>query len=154
MRRLRPARPADGPRLAALGYATQAGDPAEWFPAALARAARGQGAVLVAEVLPRGRPRVVGCAALSLRDGTAEIAELQVAPAWRGRGIGSALVAALEELAARRGAARAEIGVTAGNARARALYERLGYRAAREIRLELAGREEVIVVLEKDLTAA
>jgi GNAT superfamily N-acetyltransferase len=59
-----------------------------------------------------------------------EVDELFVAPAARGRGIGTALFAALErgELGAA-SAVSIELGVTPGNEGARRLYERLGFKA-------------------------
>lgn len=56
---------------------------------------------------------------------------LRVRPAWRGRGAGTQLVAAGEHVAMRAGRAWAEIEVEPPNTRARALYERLGYRWVR-----------------------
>ncbi len=63
------------------------------------------------------------------RDGRGAVLwALRVKPAWRGRGIGSRLVAAAEQIARRAGRSWAELEVELHNARARALYERLGYR--------------------------
>jgi ribosomal protein S18 acetylase RimI-like enzyme len=49
------------------------------------------------------------------------------APAWRGRGLGRAVVGALLAEALRRGAASAYLQVTAENAPALALYRRFGF---------------------------
>ena len=57
-----------------------------------------------------------------------EIGYLQVEPARRGSGIGTALVGFGERLARERGASAVTIGVGLDNPRARALYQRLGYR--------------------------
>jgi ribosomal protein S18 acetylase RimI-like enzyme len=55
--------------------------------------------------------------------------ELYVAPEWRGKtGIAAALVKRVHELAGERGAETVALETAAGNARARRLYERLGYR--------------------------
>jgi ribosomal protein S18 acetylase RimI-like enzyme len=53
---------------------------------------------------------------------------LRVKPGWRGRGIGTRLIAAAEQVARRAGRSWAELEVEPHNTRARALYEGLGYR--------------------------
>jgi len=64
---------------------------------------------------------------------TAVLWALRVKPSWRGRGIGTLLIAAAEREARRLGARFAELAVEDDNPRARRLYERLGYRrVARE----------------------
>lgn len=52
---------------------------------------------------------------------------LEVAPQWRGHGIGAALVRAAEDAARRRGHDRLVLGVSVDNVDAKRLYERLGY---------------------------
>jgi GNAT superfamily N-acetyltransferase len=54
--------------------------------------------------------------------------ELYVAPRHRGRGIGSALLAAAEALTLRRGGGLLEINVDGEDSAARRFYERHGYR--------------------------
>jgi ribosomal protein S18 acetylase RimI-like enzyme len=56
------------------------------------------------------------------------IAELSVAETMRGQGVGSQLIAAIEDVARRRGHTTAVIGVLIKNTRAHALYDRLGFR--------------------------
>jgi GNAT superfamily N-acetyltransferase len=58
-----------------------------------------------------------------------ELNAITVAPALQSRGIGTALIEAAERRVAARGHFRVGLGVGIGNPRARALYERLGYRA-------------------------
>ena len=76
----------------------------------------------------------VGVALVTLRpnvwyDGpVAGLDELYVAPAQRGRGIGSALLAAAEALTLRRGGTVVEINVDGEDTDARRFYERHGYR--------------------------
>ncbi|MGK9199818.1 GNAT family N-acetyltransferase [Sinorhizobium meliloti] len=56
------------------------------------------------------------------------ISDIWVAPAFEGRGAGSALIKALEAQIAERGYRQASIQVAAQNERALQLYQRLGYR--------------------------
>jgi ribosomal protein S18 acetylase RimI-like enzyme len=56
------------------------------------------------------------------------IAELSVSEAMRGHGVGSRLIAAIEDFARSRGHKTAVIGVLVKNTRAHALYDRLGFR--------------------------
>jgi RimJ/RimL family protein N-acetyltransferase len=53
---------------------------------------------------------------------------LLVHPAYRSRSVGSQILKAAEVLAHRRGSRRIGLAVAVENVRARALYERLGYR--------------------------
>ncbi|MCZ4091951.1 GNAT family N-acetyltransferase [Sinorhizobium psoraleae] len=78
--------------------------------------------VLVAEI--DGEPAGIG--ACEHADDT--ISDIWVAPAFEGRGAGSALVAALEAQIAERGHTEARIHVAAANERALRLYQNLGYR--------------------------
>jgi GNAT superfamily N-acetyltransferase len=59
---------------------------------------------------------------------SAHVSDLVVLPAWRGRGIGRALLQRGETYARSRGAARLRIGVLARNADARRLYAATGFR--------------------------
>jgi aminoglycoside 6'-N-acetyltransferase len=52
---------------------------------------------------------------------------IAVDPAWRGRGVGTALLRAAEDWARERGATRMALGLDAFNTGARRLYERVGY---------------------------
>jgi aminoglycoside 6'-N-acetyltransferase len=52
---------------------------------------------------------------------------LAVAPEWRGRGVGTALLAAAEEWARAQGAERMMLDLDVNNSGARRLYERVGY---------------------------
>ncbi|MCA1442819.1 GNAT family N-acetyltransferase [Ensifer sp. IC4062] len=78
--------------------------------------------VLVAEI--DGEP--AGLGASEHADDT--ISDIWVAPAFEGRGAGSALIKALETQIANRGYTNARIQVAAANERALQLYEHLGYR--------------------------
>ncbi len=57
---------------------------------------------------------------------------LWVAPAWRGRGVGEALIDAAVAHAARHGAASVSLTVADGNGAALGLYRRTGFRATGE----------------------
>ncbi|WP_199547921.1 GNAT family N-acetyltransferase [Streptomyces sp. N35] len=83
--------------------------------------------------IPAGHAEVRwnGCAAPEVRTvvgACPEINGLAVAGHLRSQGIGSALVRAAEDLARERGLPAIGLGVDETNARAAALYERLGYR--------------------------
>lgn len=78
----------------------------------------------------------------------AEIADLSVASAHRGSGIGTALIHVLTKLAEHVDYLHLEIGVMAGNTQALALYRRLGFEQAREIRLPGEARA---LILRKEL---
>ncbi|RIJ50953.1 GNAT family N-acetyltransferase [Clavibacter lycopersici] len=73
--------------------------------------------------------RPVGSGQLDLRGSVPELRNLQVDAAERGRGIGTAIIRAAE---GRVGSGPLAVGVALDNPRARALYERLGYRGTGE----------------------
>ncbi len=75
---------------------------------------------------------VVACGLLKLEDDHAGLFAVATAPAWRGRGLGRAVVAALLAEARQRGAAVAYLQVTADNAPALSLYRRFGFSASHE----------------------
>ncbi|HEV2886422.1 MAG TPA: GNAT family N-acetyltransferase [Jatrophihabitans sp.] len=58
-----------------------------------------------------------------------ELNHLQVRPEYRGRGAGTAILAAAEQLVRDRGAGQLAVGVGVENADAARLYQRLGYRS-------------------------
>lgn len=60
---------------------------------------------------------------------TAEIKRMYVAPAWRGRGYGAALLAALEDAAQARGCCVVRLDAGAQQIAALRLYQRCGYRS-------------------------
>ncbi|MCC8189571.1 MAG: GNAT family N-acetyltransferase [Planctomycetes bacterium] len=68
--------------------------------------------------------------------GTYYLSSIGVHPAFRGQGIGTALMRAAEARGASLGFREASLLVAADKERARALYERLGYAAAGEVRLQ------------------
>ena len=73
-----------------------------------------------------------------------EIANLAVAPAYQGRGIGSSLVVVLCRLARAGGHGAVEITVLVENQRAVTLYRRLGFEQLRLV--TVAGRGEAMIL--------
>lgn len=134
---IRPARPADGNRLAGLfadiaaetAFIPFDSDLAADAAQRLAGTSAGQRALLLSEG-PDGLlgfvdvQRVAGAPAL--RGGA--LLEVGVLPRARRAGIGSALIEAAESWARREGMTRMTLFVVAANWRAAALYLRLGYR--------------------------
>lgn len=124
--RIRPATPADLDALAALEACAFAGD-------RMSRAqyrrhlAGGRAAVLVADLPGAG---LAGSALVFYRKGSARarLYSIATAPAARGRGIGTALLAAAEQAARGHGCHALRLEVRVDNATAMALYERAGYR--------------------------
>jgi GNAT superfamily N-acetyltransferase len=88
----------------------------------LARLGQGDGFYLVAW----DGDQPAGHAHLALTD-PPELQDVEVSPPHRRRGVGSALTAAAEAEAQKRGFDRLRITVSVDNAAARALYRRLGY---------------------------
>jgi ribosomal protein S18 acetylase RimI-like enzyme len=77
-----------------------------------------------------GGGELLGYGLLLLRKDSraARLYSLAVAPSARGQGVASALVAALEAAAKKRGCGEVRLEVASRNAGAIALYQRLGYR--------------------------
>jgi ribosomal protein S18 acetylase RimI-like enzyme len=141
--RIRPGVPADSPAVSALYLELQAhhfrlqpynpryrvhGE--RWAEIARAALQDPRDDVLVAETEDDG---VIGCAVLRYEDkpwGLAcQIETLVVTPSWRGRGVGSELMAAAETTAVGRGALGMRVEVVVENDEGRAFYERRGYQA-------------------------
>src|SRR6476661_3746114 len=144
---IRPATPEDEPALVGLEHESAihhaAIDGKRWRvpdPEAIAayrrkrRAADPDGASLVAVA----DGRVIGMVELLRRGGVPDPGAarkpapavdigLSVAEDWRGRGVGTALMAAAEDWARARGATRMILDLAAANEGARRLYDRLGY---------------------------
>lgn len=77
---------------------------------------------------PAGMPVAIGGVDYMVRSGAGTLWQLGVHPALQSCGIGTLLISSAEARIAARGLAVAELGVEESNPRARALYERLGYR--------------------------
>lgn len=78
-------------------------------------------------VLSEGGRAVAGGGVKRLDERTCEIKRMFVAPGERGRGVGRALLAALEDLARDLGYAVARLDTGVEQPRARRMYERAGY---------------------------
>jgi ribosomal protein S18 acetylase RimI-like enzyme len=94
---------------------------------ALDRAATGEVDYLAVRA-PGGLPVAIGGVDFTVHEGAGTLWQLSTREAFRGLGLGTRLIAEAEERIRRRGLCRAMLGVEDDNARARALYERLGYR--------------------------
>lgn len=81
----------------------------------------------------------------------AEIADLVVAPTFRGRGIGRALLTALLAAARSLGYRRVEIGAEADNKAALSLYRQMGFVDRRTVRLQIDGTERALIYLARTL---
>lgn len=110
------------------------------FRRSLKRQAGGQGYHLL--VLDQGV--IVGNAQLIRQGKRGEVADVVVTAARRNEGIGTVLIGLLEQIAAQKGWRPIEIGVTAENVRAQALYERLGYLTVREMKLPEGGTAMIL----------
>lgn len=78
----------------------------------------------------RREGEVVACGLLKLEGAHAGLFAVHTASAWRGRGLGSAVVAALLAEGRRRGASDAYLQVTEDNGAALSLYDRFGFTTA------------------------
>lgn len=105
---------------------------------------------LVTEWLTPDRAgEIVGSGQLILYPHSAELAELATTAVYRSRGIGSAVITILTQIARYVGLTAVEISVTASNTRALALYRRLGFLVDRHS--QLPGDHEMTIVLHKEL---
>ena len=132
--------------------------------------AMGGGAPLDAEVrhrlIPALREQANALVLLAFADGTAvglancfygfstfaarpllNVHDLAVLPAFRGRGVGRALLAAIDDRARARGCAKVTLEVREDNARARGLYQAHGFRD-----FELSGVSHRTLFLAKPLS--
>ncbi len=143
---IRPATPADAPTMLELEHASglhhASIDPRRWRPLSLEAMARFQRRLQASHApdetllaVAAGVP--VGMIELWLKTGRGPDSPriigprvdlgIVVAPAWRGRGVGTALMLAGESWARRHGARGMTLDLSAANDGARRLYERLGY---------------------------
>ncbi|WP_342746218.1 GNAT family N-acetyltransferase [Streptomyces pini] len=97
--------------------------------------------------LLEGRPAGQASGVAEPGGSTAELISMWVGPGARGRGVGDALVRAVEEWARKAGAGELRLSVMPGNAHAAALYRRHGFEDMGPVGDELpdGGREHVMV---------
>ena len=93
---------------------------------AVQRSYAGETALLMIST-PNGKSIAVGGVDFTRRPGGGEIWMLSVLGGWQSLGVGSLLIAALEDRVRERGLPRATLSVEHDNPRAEALYRRLGY---------------------------
>jgi N-acetylglutamate synthase len=82
--------------------------------------------------------RAAACGRISVAAGWGAITAVEVDPGYRRQGLGAAITAALAAAAADRGARRVLLQVETGNAPARALYARCGFRDSHRYHYMLA----------------
>ncbi|MDQ3745898.1 MAG: ribosomal protein S18-alanine N-acetyltransferase [Acidobacteriota bacterium] len=102
---------------------------------------------------PQTGKRLIGFAAARVNADELHINNIGVRPEARRRGVGGALLAACLELGACRGARVAVLEVRAGNAAARALYERLGFVVVGERRRYYKEPVEDALIMTRPLAA-
>lgn len=101
-------------------------------------------------LLARNGGRAAGCVWCEPNDGYMYLGRLAVVPELRGRGIGNALLDAVEMRARKEGFTRVRLGVRVVLADMRAAYERRGYVFV-ETRTHEGFTEPTYVILEKTL---
>lgn len=94
---------------------------------------------------------IVGFGMLNIWTSIGEISDLIIYKPWRGRGIGSCLIAQLCSLALDFGLMDVEIGSLSDNADALRLYERLGFMRHRTLTLQSGKSPQIIIYLHKQL---
>jgi ribosomal protein S18 acetylase RimI-like enzyme len=106
---------------------------------------RGLGLVVIMDA------QIIGFAQLTLWSRAAEISDVVIAPAWRSRGIGTALITRLIDTAREMAHDTVEIGVALSNPHALRLYRRLGFTDGRTLTLDLGSGPEPVLYLEMAL---
>jgi N-acetylglutamate synthase len=96
-----------------------------------------------ASIRRAGRPVAVG--RISVAGEWGAITAMEVDPACRRQGLGTAIIAALAAAAAGRGARRILLQVETGNAAARALYARCGFRDSHRYHYRLAPQAQTCI---------
>lgn len=108
---------------------------------------RGIGIVISGSTIP-----IIAFGQLTVWPHCTEISDLIVAPNYRNRGYGTALIQFLSRHALTLSASCIEIGAALRNPRAIALYRRMGFIDGRTLRLNLGEGEEDVLFLRLTLT--
>jgi GNAT superfamily N-acetyltransferase len=111
------------------GYSVQV----NFTAAMLSRRVRFEQHDLESSLLALDGDEAVGMAGLAIRGGRGWVSGFGVVPAWRRRGLGRRLLAALLESARAYGLRQLSLEVLAGNDAARRLYEGAGMRVTRDL---------------------
>jgi predicted N-acetyltransferase YhbS len=96
---------------------------------------------------------IVGCVFYECRENHVYLGRLSVLPAYRGRGIGQALIEYVEDRARQLGVPRIRLGVRIVLNRLRTYYEQRGYRVV-ELGKHAGFTEPTYAILEKELSNA
>ena len=104
-------------------------------------------------VIPGEANKVIGYGQVLMWPSCAEISDMVVIEAYRGRGLGTAMIQALVRQALKLGADEAEIGASLNNPRAAALYRRLGFEDSHTVLLNLGKGKEHVLFLRLNLHA-
>jgi GNAT superfamily N-acetyltransferase len=105
-------------------------------------------------VIPGENNKVIGYGQMLMWPSCAEISDMIVVEAYRGRGLGTAIIQALVQKALKLGADEAEIGASLNNPRAAALYRRLGFVDSHTVLLNLGKGKEHVLFLRLKLHTA
>lgn len=139
---LLPAQPTEALELARLSRdLVEHGLPWSWGPKRIAGLIREPDAVVL---VARSGPEIAGFATMTYGDRDAHLALLAVTPRWQRTGIGTRLLAWLEETALIAGIERIDLEVRESNADARAFYLRSGYIEGALARGYYRGREHAL----------
>ncbi len=148
---IRLAMPADAPRIAVMSRdLIEHGLGWRWTPTSIRRSIADPAMNVAIAPALHG---IAGFAVMKYRDDEAHLFLLAVDPAYRRRGIASALMAWHESAALTAGIGAVYIEARANNAATRAFYKALGYREVQLVRGYYAGVEDA-VRLAKDLWAS
>lgn len=143
---IRPVQTADAERLHVLFWSDRPLSSIYQFVSRAQQFAR-QGRGLGVVVMGRTRDELRGYGQLTLWHRTAEISDLVISEAYRGQGLGTALIQYLVRAAREMHAPMVEIGAVFDNSRALALYRRLGFEDSHTVKVKMGSRVENVLYL-------